>query len=161
MNIALYMHARLLLCQSPAHGEQEELRRWFSSEITRVLCLHFLTWCQKWDSTTITDCPAFKFNSNYSQWKHPHLQTLSNSDLHLVEIVDKFKPPLMDWTSPGDVHKRFQFFQELILAELLEKVAEVKKIRLLLLWVDDSRILSTVSFADELISFVQRKILVS
>jgi len=75
--------------------------------------------------------------------------------------VDKFKPPLMDWTSPGDVHKRFQFFQELILAELLEKVAEVKKTRLLLLWVDDSRILSTVSFADELISFVQRKILVS
>ena len=55
-------------------------------------------------------------------------------------MADRFKPPSMDWTSPGDVHKRFKIFKqkcELIFAGPLEKVEEAKKVRLLLLWVDD------------------------
>ena len=55
-------------------------------------------------------------------------------------MVDRFKPPSMDWTSPGDVHKRLKIFKqkcELIFAGPLEKVEEAKKVRLLLLWVDD------------------------
>ena len=55
-------------------------------------------------------------------------------------MADRFKPPSMDWTSLGDVHKRFKIFKqkcELIFAGPLEKVEEAKKVRLLLLWVDD------------------------
>ena len=55
-------------------------------------------------------------------------------------MADRFKPPSIDWTSPGDVHKRFKIFKqkcELIFAGPLEKVDEAKKVRLLLLWVDD------------------------
>ena len=46
----------------------------------------------------------------------------------------------MDWTTPGDIHKRFKLFQqkcELIFAGPLDKVGEAKKVRLLLLWIGD------------------------
>ena len=46
----------------------------------------------------------------------------------------------MDWTSPGDLHKRFKLFKqkcELIFAAPLDEVEEAKKARLLLLWVGD------------------------
>ena len=55
-------------------------------------------------------------------------------------MVDRFKPPSMDWTSPGDLQKRFKLFKqkcELIFVGPLDKVEEAKKARLLLLWVGD------------------------
>ena len=27
-------------------------------------------------------------------------------------MADRFKPPSMDWTSPGDVHSRFKMFKQ-------------------------------------------------
>ena len=55
-------------------------------------------------------------------------------------MVDCFKPLSMDWTPPGDLHKRFKLFKqkcELIFAGPLDEVEEAKKARLLLLWVGD------------------------
>ena len=55
-------------------------------------------------------------------------------------MVDCFKPLSMDWTPPGDLHKRFKLFKqkcELIFAGPLNEVEEAKKARLLLLWVGD------------------------
>ena len=46
----------------------------------------------------------------------------------------------MDWTTPGDIHKRFKLFKqkcELIFEGPLDKVEEAKKARLLLLWIGD------------------------
>ena len=55
-------------------------------------------------------------------------------------MADRFKPSSMDWTTLGDIHKRFKLFKqkcELIFAGPLDKVEEVKKARLLLLWIAD------------------------
>ena len=53
-------------------------------------------------------------------------------------MANRFKPPAMDWTTPGDIHKRFKLFQqkcELIFVGPLDKVEGAKKVRLLLLWI--------------------------
>ena len=60
----------------------------------------------------------------------------------------------MDWTTPGDIHKRFKLFQqkcELIFAWPLDKVKEAKKVRLLLLWIGDKglEIYNTTTWASE------------
>ena len=55
-------------------------------------------------------------------------------------MVDRFKPPSMNWISPGDVLKRFELFKqkcEPIFEGPLGKVVEAKKARLLLLWIGD------------------------
>ena len=55
-------------------------------------------------------------------------------------MADRFKPPDMDWDSPGNMHKRFKIFKqkcELIFDGPLEDLAEDKKVRMLLLWVGD------------------------
>ena len=55
-------------------------------------------------------------------------------------MADRFKPPDMDWSSPGDMHKRFKIFKqkcELIFDGPLEDLAEDKKSRMLLLWAGD------------------------
>ena len=55
-------------------------------------------------------------------------------------MADRFKPPSMDWTTPGDIHKCFKLFQqkcELIFEGPLDKVEEAKKVRLPLLWIGD------------------------
>ena len=55
-------------------------------------------------------------------------------------MADRFKPPSIDWTTPGDIHKRFKLFKqkcELIFAGPLDKAEEAKKVRLLLLWIGD------------------------
>ena len=44
-------------------------------------------------------------------------------------MADRFKPPSIDWTTPGDIHKRFKLFQqkcELIFEGPLDKVEEAK-----------------------------------
>ena len=69
-------------------------------------------------------------------------------------MADKFKPPSMDWASPGDVHKRFKLFKqkcELIFAGPLHELEEDKKVRLLLLWVGDKglEIYNTATFDTE------------
>ena len=69
-------------------------------------------------------------------------------------MADRFKPPSMDWASPGDVHKRFMFFKqkcELIFAGPLHELEEDKKVRLLLLWVGDKglEIYNTATFDTE------------
>ena len=66
-------------------------------------------------------------------------------------MADRFKPPSMDWASPGDVHKRFKLFKqkcELIFAGPLHELEEDKKVRLLLLWVGDKglEIYNTATF---------------
>ena len=46
----------------------------------------------------------------------------------------------MDWTSPGDLHKRFKLFKQkcnLIFDGPLEDTDEAKKVKLLLLWIGD------------------------
>ena len=55
-------------------------------------------------------------------------------------MADRFKPPSIDWTTPGDIHKRFKLFKqkcELIFAGPLDKAEGAKKVRLLLLWIGD------------------------
>lgn len=69
-------------------------------------------------------------------------------------MADRFKPPSIDWTSPGDVHKRFKLFKqkcELVFAGPLDKVEEAKKVRLLLLWVGDKglEIYNTTTWAND------------
>ena len=69
-------------------------------------------------------------------------------------MADRFKPPSMDWTTPGDIHKRFKLFKqkcELIFGWPLDKVEEVKRARLLLLWVGDKglKIYNTSTWANE------------
>ena len=47
-------------------------------------------------------------------------------------MADKFTPPSMDWTSSGDVHKRFKLFRqkcEFIFEGPLEEVDEKKQVR--------------------------------
>ena len=54
-----------------------------------------------------------------------------------MSAMDKFTAPSMDWTTPGDLHKRFKIFKQkcnLIFDGPLENKAEDKKARLLLLW---------------------------
>ena len=69
-------------------------------------------------------------------------------------MADRFKPPSMDWTSPGDVHSRFKMFKQkcaLIFDGPLHGQDEDKKVRLLLLWVGDKglEIYNTATFATE------------
>lgn len=67
-------------------------------------------------------------------------------------MADKFKPPSMDWSSPGDIHKRFKLFKqkcELIFDGPLDDLDEAKRVRLLLLWIGDKglEIYNTATFA--------------
>ena len=55
-------------------------------------------------------------------------------------MADKFKSPVMDWSSSGDMHKRFKIFKQkckLISDGPLDDLSEDKKVRMLLLWVGD------------------------
>ena len=55
-------------------------------------------------------------------------------------MADKFTPPSMDWSSLGDVHKRFNLFRqkcEFIFEGPIEGVDQKKQVRHLLLWVGD------------------------
>jgi len=55
-------------------------------------------------------------------------------------MADKFKPPTMDWSSPGDLHKRFKVFKQkcqLVFDGPMEGEEENKKARMLLLWSGD------------------------
>ena len=55
-------------------------------------------------------------------------------------MADKFTPPSIDWTSSGDVHKRFKLFRqkcEYIFEGPLDGVEQKKQVRHLLLWVGD------------------------
>lgn len=53
---------------------------------------------------------------------------------------EKYQAPTLDWSSPGDLHRRFQTFKqkcELIFAGPLADKDEAYKVRMLLLWSDD------------------------
>ena len=55
-------------------------------------------------------------------------------------MADRFTPPTMDWSTPGDVHKRFKIFKqkcELIFDGPLDGTDAAKKVKHLLLWVGD------------------------
>ena len=55
-------------------------------------------------------------------------------------MADKFTPPSMDWSTSGDVHKRFKLFRqkcEFIFEGPLAGVDQKKQVRHLLLWVGD------------------------
>ena len=59
-------------------------------------------------------------------------------------MADKFTPPSIDWTSSGDVHKRFKLFRqkcEYIFEGPLDGVEQKKQVRHLLLWVGDKGLL--------------------
>ena len=67
---------------------------------------------------------------------------------------NKFTPPTMDWSSPGDLHKRFKLFKQkclLIFDGPLKEEDEDKKTRLLLLWSGDKglEIYNTATWEDE------------
>ena len=69
-------------------------------------------------------------------------------------MADRFKTPSMDWSSPGDIHKRFKLFKqkcELIFDGPLSDTEEAKKVRMLLLWVGDKglEIYNTATFNNE------------
>ena len=56
------------------------------------------------------------------------------------DMAGRFTPPDMDWSSPGDMYKIFKIFKQkckLIFDGPLDKVEEVKKVTLLLLWIGD------------------------
>ena len=55
-------------------------------------------------------------------------------------MADKFTPPSIDWSTSGDVHKRFKLFRqkcEFMFEGPLEGVDQKKQVRHLLLWVGD------------------------
>ena len=55
-------------------------------------------------------------------------------------MANKFTPPSMDWSSSGDVHKRFKLFRkkcEFIFERPLGGVVQKKQVRYLLIWVGD------------------------
>jgi hypothetical protein len=55
-------------------------------------------------------------------------------------MSEKYKAPVMDWESPGDLKRRFQLFKqkcELIFEGPLRDKPEEYKSRMLLLWIDD------------------------
>jgi len=69
-------------------------------------------------------------------------------------MADRFTPPTMDWSSPGDLYKRFKLFKQkcqLIFDGPLEKSTEMKKVRFLLLWIGDKglEIYNTVTWAND------------
>ena len=69
-------------------------------------------------------------------------------------MADRFKPPSMDWTTPGNIHKHFKLFRQkckLIFEGPLDKVEEAKKARLLLLLISDKglEIYNTSTWANE------------
>ena len=71
-----------------------------------------------------------------------------------MSAMDKFTAPSMDWTTPGDLHKRFKIFKQkcnLIFNGPLENKAEDKKARLLLLWAGDKglEIYNTATWSSE------------
>ena len=71
-----------------------------------------------------------------------------------MSAMDKFTAPSMDWTTPGDLHKRFKIFKQkcnLIFDGPLENKAEDKKARLLLLWAGDKglEIYNTATWSSE------------
>ena len=91
-----------------------------------------------------------------------HIATSSSRETHKIQLLraftsnmtDRFKPPSMGWTTPGDIHKRFKLFQqngELIFEWPLDKVEEAKKVTLLLLWIDDKglEIYNTTTWASD------------
>ena len=69
-------------------------------------------------------------------------------------MADRFKHPVMDWITSGDLHKRFKIFRqkcELIFDGPLEETSEDKKTRLFLLWAGDKglEIYNTATWAQE------------
>ena len=55
-------------------------------------------------------------------------------------MADKFTPPSIDWTSSGDVYKRFKLFRQKCEYKFegpLDGVEQKKQVRHLLLWVGD------------------------
>ena len=69
-------------------------------------------------------------------------------------MPDRFKLPSMDWSGPGDVHKRFKLFEqkcELIFDGPLSDTEEARKVRMLLLWIGDKglEIYNTATFENE------------
>ena len=71
-----------------------------------------------------------------------------------MSAMDKFTASSMDWTTPGDLHKRFKIFKQKcnpIFDGPLENKAEDKKARLLLLWADDKglEIYNTATWSSE------------
>ena len=68
-------------------------------------------------------------------------------------MADKFKAPSIDWTTSGDVHKRFKLFRqkcEFIFEGSLDGVDQKKQVRHLLLWVGDKclEIYNTTTWVD-------------
>ena len=56
-------------------------------------------------------------------------------------MADRFTPPTMDWTSPGDLHKRFKFFEQkcdmIFKGPLKEVTEDGEKVNYMLLWAGD------------------------
>ena len=68
-------------------------------------------------------------------------------------MADRFKPPSMDFTSPGDMYKRYKLFKQkcqLIFDGPMKDQEEEYKVRMLLLWVGDKglEIYNTATFAN-------------
>ena len=68
--------------------------------------------------------------------------------------MDKFTVPSMDWSTPGDIHKRYKLFKQkcsLIFDGPLSNKPEGKKAWLLLLWAGDKglEIYNTARWEDE------------
>ena len=69
-------------------------------------------------------------------------------------MAGKYTAPTMDWSSPGDVHRRFQIFKqkcELIFLGPLAEQDEAYKVRMLLLWSDEKglEIYNTAALTEE------------
>ena len=67
---------------------------------------------------------------------------------------DKYKNPVMDWSSPGDLYKRFQTFKQqcsLIFRSPLAAKSEAYKVDMLLLWAGEKglEIYNTAVFAED------------
>ena len=67
---------------------------------------------------------------------------------------DKYKAPEIDWSSPGDLHRRFQTFKQkcqLIFDGPLADKDEAYKVRMLLLWCEDKglEIYNTATWAND------------
>ena len=70
-------------------------------------------------------------------------------------MADRFTPPSMDWMSPGDLHKRFNFFEQkcnmIFKGPLKEVTEDEEKVNYMLLWAGDKalEIYNAHTFASE------------
>ena len=137
---------------------------------------HTISWCQKWDIFEktrrkctwsfssknygifyISSSEIFKFQHSTRSTRFPPFSSFrfqASTFKHqrcipsYTTTMDKFTIPSMDWSTPGDIHKRFKLSSK---NAVLFSMTEGQKARLLLLWAGDKglEIYNTATWENE------------